>query len=332
MTATDPDEELILLRQRVEELERSEARYRGIFESSPISLWEEDWSAVKQYVDGLRAAGVGDLDAHLQAHPDQLFACIGLVKILEVNQATLELCGATSKQQLYAGLSVVFNETAMGCFHRELVALGGGATFVEEETAISTIAGEPRNVMFRIVVGLGCEQTWSRCFVSLVDITERKRTEEALRLSREETIRAQRDMLGRLSTPVIPISDEVIVMPFIGVLDRARMQQAIVVLLDEVQRSKASIAILDITGVPDMDEEATQGVVQAAQAVRLLGAQVVLTGIRPEVAQRLVGLGSDLDALVTRGTMQAGIAYAMQGGQGGKGHKSGQDGLRGRSR
>ncbi|WAS90565.1 STAS domain-containing protein [Nannocystis punicea] len=305
------DHELTQLRQRVTELERSEARYRNIFESSPISLWEEDWSAVKQYLDRILATGA-DLDAHLRQHVDDVIACVGLVRILDVNRATLELCQAQDKDQLLRALSVVFNENTLDTFRRELVALGCGAMSYEEETVVRTLLGEDRNVMFRVVVSADCEQTWERCLVSLVDITDRKRTEEALRLSKEETIQAQRELLARLSAPVIPISDDVIVMPFIGQLDQARMQQALGVLLDEVRRLRVTTAILDITGVPEIDAEGTQGLIQAAQAVRLLGAQVVLTGIRPGIAQNLVALGSNLDELVTRGTLQTGIAFAMQ--------------------
>ncbi|MBZ5711794.1 STAS domain-containing protein [Nannocystis pusilla] len=307
------DHELTQLRQRVTELERSEARYRNIFESSPISLWEEDWSAVKQHVDRILATGV-DLDAHLRHHADDVIACVGLVRILDVNRATLELCQALNKDQLLGALSVVFNESTLDTFRREVVALGNGAMSYEEETTICTLGGEDRNIMFRVVVSADSEQTWERCFVSLVDITDRKRAEEALRLSKEETIQAQREMLARLSAPVIPISDDVIVMPFIGRLDRVRMQQALGVLLDEVTRLRVTTAILDITGVPEIDAEGTQGLIQAAQAVKLLGAQVVLTGIRPGIAQGLVALGSNLDELVTRGTLQTGIAFAMQDG------------------
>ena len=82
-------------------------------------------------------------------------------------------------------------------------------------------------------------------------------------------------------------------------------------LLEGVAVSRASTAILDITGVPVVDTQVANALLRAAQAVKLLGAQVVLTGIRPEVAQTLVGLGADLSGIVTRATLQSGIAYGM---------------------
>lgn len=143
------------------------------------------------------------------------------------------------------------------------------------------------------------------------DITEYKRAEaERLRL-KEEIIRAQADALAELSTPLIPITDTVMVMPLIGKVDSHRAQQVIVALLSGIAANKARTAILDITGVPVVDTEVANGLVRAARSVRLLGAQVVITGIRPEVAQTLVGLGVDLSGIVTCGTLQRGVAHAL---------------------
>jgi rsbT co-antagonist protein RsbR len=144
------------------------------------------------------------------------------------------------------------------------------------------------------------------------NITERKRAEAMLLQSRdqEEMIRAQQAVLAELSTPLIPISEHVMVMPLIGGVDSRRAQQVLETLLSGVATSHAQIAILDITGVPVVDTQVADALVRAAQAVKLLGAQVVLTGIRPEVAQTLVGLGADLVSIVTRSSLQSGIAYA----------------------
>lgn len=315
MASADTNDEIQSLRRRIAELEESELRYRSMFESSPVSLWEEDWSGVKSRLDQIVASGVKDLSAYFESHFDDVIECVRLVKVLDVNRATLELCRAADKAQLLAGLPTIFNEDTLTTFVHELVAIGHGATSYEEVSTISTIHGEPLDVMFRIAVSAGCERTWERCFVSLVDITDRKRAEDELRRSREETIKAQRSALMKLSTPVIPISDDVIVMPLVGVLDATRMQQVMSTLLSELQRSQASIVILDVTGVPEIDLESTSGILRAAQAVRLLGAQAVLTGIRPEVARRLVDVGSDLQAIVTCGTLQAGIEFAIKNGR-----------------
>jgi ABC-type sugar transport system substrate-binding protein len=142
----------------------------------------------------------------------------------------------------------------------------------------------------------------------LRDVVERN---ESLAQAREEVIQAQKEALRELSTPLIPISDNVVIMPLIGTIDSARAQQIIETLLHGVSSQRTRMAILDITGVLLVDTQVANVFIQAAQAASLLGAQVVLTGIRPEVSQTLVGLGIDLRGIVTRGTLQSGIAYAM---------------------
>lgn len=144
------------------------------------------------------------------------------------------------------------------------------------------------------------------------NVTERKRADEALRQSMalEETIRAQQATLAELSTPLIPLNEQVMVMPLIGSVDSRRAQQVIDTLLQGISTTGAQVAILDITGVPVVDTQVANALIRAAQAVKLLGAQVVLTGIRPEVAQTLVGIGTDLSGVITRSSLQSGIAYA----------------------
>ncbi len=146
------------------------------------------------------------------------------------------------------------------------------------------------------------------------DMSDLKQAEEALRQSmvQEEIIRGQAAALAELSTPLIPISDKIVVMPLIGTMDSRRAQQVIETLLKGIATSGALTAILDITGVAVVDTQVANALVRAAQAVQLLGAQVILTGIRPEVAHTLVGLGTDLRGIVTRGSLQSGIAYAVE--------------------
>jgi rsbT co-antagonist protein RsbR len=142
------------------------------------------------------------------------------------------------------------------------------------------------------------------------DITERKMAEEAMRQSiqQEEVIRAQKLALEELSTPLIPISDKIVIMPLIGSMDTRRAQQVMDTLLHGISATKATNVIIDITGVTVVDTQVANAFVRAAQAVRLLGAEVMITGIRPEVAQTLIGLGVDLSGIATSSSLQSGIA------------------------
>jgi rsbT co-antagonist protein RsbR len=100
-------------------------------------------------------------------------------------------------------------------------------------------------------------------------------------------------------------------MPLIGTIDSGRAQQVMETLLEGVSAHQAELAILDITGVSLVDTQVAQALVRAAQAVRLLGARVMLTGIQPQIAQTLVHLGVDLSEIQTQGSLQAGIAAAL---------------------
>jgi rsbT co-antagonist protein RsbR len=142
------------------------------------------------------------------------------------------------------------------------------------------------------------------------DVTA-QRIAEQQSIKQAEIIRAQTLALAELSTPLIPISDDVVVMPLVGVLDSQRTQQIMATLLTGISERRARVAILDITGVSVVDTYVANGLLRAARSAELLGSQVVLTGIRPEVALSLVQIGADLGRIVTRGTLQSGIAYAM---------------------
>lgn len=143
------------------------------------------------------------------------------------------------------------------------------------------------------------------------DITSLKEAEAEQLALREEIIRAQEMVLRELSTPLIPISDDVLIMPLIGAIDTRRAQQILETLLQGVAEHGGSTAIIDITGVSVVDTQVANALVQAARAVRLLGASVILSGVGPEIAQTLIGLGVDLAGIKTLGTLQRSVAYAL---------------------
>jgi anti-anti-sigma factor len=128
----------------------------------------------------------------------------------------------------------------------------------------------------------------------------------------QQVIEAQREALRELSTPLIPLTDTVVLMPIIGTIDSQRAQVVMEKLLEGVAQHRAGLVILDITGVSVVDTQVAMTFVQAAQAVRLLGARVMLTGIQPQIAQTLVHLGVDLGGIQTRGSLQSGIAAALR--------------------
>ena len=149
------------------------------------------------------------------------------------------------------------------------------------------------------------------CGVS-TDITALKRAERERQMLQTEVIAAQQAILREMSTPLIPLADGIVLMPLIGSLDSSRALQVMETLLEGIARYVASIAILDITGLPAMDAQVANALLQATKAVKLLGSEVVLTGISPSVAQTLLSIGADLSAIRTPGTLQSGIAYAME--------------------
>jgi rsbT co-antagonist protein RsbR len=143
------------------------------------------------------------------------------------------------------------------------------------------------------------------------DMTKQKRAERERQAMQEQIIQAQQATLRELSTPLMPIADGVVAMPIIGTIDTMRAQQIMEALLQGIAEHNASIAILDITGVKVVDTQVAGALIRAAQAARMLGAQVVLTGISPEIAQTLVHIGAEMREMVAKPTLQQGIAYAL---------------------
>jgi len=146
------------------------------------------------------------------------------------------------------------------------------------------------------------------------DITARKESaaERERAARQQQIIEAQQLALRELNTPLIPLAEGVVVMPLIGHIDSGRAKQLLEVLLEGVTRLRSKTAIVDITGVRVVDTHVASVLLQAARAVRLLGAQVVLTGIGAPVAQALIEQGADLSDIVTHGTLQSGIAHALR--------------------
>jgi PAS domain S-box-containing protein len=138
---------------------------------------------------------------------------------------------------------------------------------------------------------------------TLLDISERKEA--------EDIIQYQAETMRELSTPLLHIGEQIMLMPVIGALDSIRAQQMMEALLKGVERQGARVVILDITGVSVVDTQVARAFIDVEHAIRLLGARMILTGVRPEVAQAIVGLGIDLQSIMTHSTLQSGISSTL---------------------
>lgn len=150
----------------------------------------------------------------------------------------------------------------------------------------------------------------SGLLVTVQNITERKKREIEL-AEKLELINQQREAIEELSTPIIKIWDQVLVLPLIGTLDTKRSQRLTEALLTELATTQSKVAILDITGVPTVDSAVANHMLKTISAVQLLGAQSVITGIRPEVAQTVVHLGVDLSNVITLSNLAEGLKWAL---------------------
>ncbi|RRR69657.1 MAG: PAS domain S-box protein [Candidatus Viridilinea halotolerans] len=144
------------------------------------------------------------------------------------------------------------------------------------------------------------------------DLSEERRAEEERLTLQEQVIDAQREALREVSTPLIPLADDVVVMPLVGAIDSSRAQQIMEVLLEGIASYQADTVLLDISGVRVVDTQVADALLRSARAVQLLGAQIVLTGISADVAQTIVHLGADMGRIMTRANLQEGLRYALE--------------------
>lgn len=129
---------------------------------------------------------------------------------------------------------------------------------------------------------------------------------------REEVILRQTDEISEISTPVIRVWEGILALPIIGTLDSSRTQIVMENLLQEIVETGSSIAILDISGVPAVDSLVAQHLIKTVSATRLMGAECIISGIRPEIAQTVVHLGIDLSNIITKASLASALSYAFK--------------------
>jgi rsbT co-antagonist protein RsbR len=137
-------------------------------------------------------------------------------------------------------------------------------------------------------------------------------TVKTFQFSREEIIRRQQEEMLELSTPVVKLWDGILALPMIGTLDSARTQFVMESLLNRIVETGSQVAILDITGVPTVDTLVAQHLLKTVTALRLMGAECIISGIRPQIAQTIVHLGVDLQGVTTKASLADALALALK--------------------
>ncbi|HEX3440096.1 MAG TPA: ATP-binding protein [Pseudolabrys sp.] len=184
------------------ELQASEQKYRNIFQAVGVSIWEEDFSEVKAAIDALKAEGVNDFGRYLAEHPEFVRQTVAMVKILDVNDATVEMFGARTKDDLFVPLNRVFLPETEAVFAQILIALAEGRTSFAAETAVQSLKGSQVEILFTITFPPE-PATMDSVLVSVVDITERKRSQEALDRAQAELAHVNRiSTLGELTASI----------------------------------------------------------------------------------------------------------------------------------
>jgi PAS domain S-box-containing protein len=276
----------------------------------------------------------------LEASLDPLVTIGADGKITDVNTATEKVTGVTREKLIGSDFSDYFTEPEKAIAgYQEVFSKG----FVKDyPLTVRHVSGPTADVLYNATVYRDENGTVQGVFAAARDITARRQAEEELRRHRDhleemvrqrtaamektneqlraeitesrrraEIITKQTQEILELSTPVVQVWDGVVAAPLIGSLDSQRTKRFMEVLLDEIVRTNSLVALVDITGVPIIDTQTGQNLVETFAAVKLLGARVVLTGVRPAIAQTLVHLGIDLSGVETRSSLQAGLRVAL---------------------
>ncbi|AKT44125.1 PAS domain S-box protein [Chondromyces crocatus] len=233
--------------------------------------------------------------------------------VLWVNDAGVRLVGAASASELL-GMNIIdfiHPEDREESRRQVMKSVRTGQRLAPVDWRVVTLHGELLHVqVIAQAILFGGEPATQ---LALVDVTARLLAEAAQRRedAQAKLIEAQEETLRALSTPLIPLEKGLLVLPLVGRITGDRAKRIVEELASGVVEQQASVVILDVTGVPEADESVAAALARAAQTIRLLGAEVILTGIQPVIARMFVELNVDLGGMTTRGTLRDGIAHAL---------------------
>jgi PAS domain S-box-containing protein len=277
-----------------------------------------DITEQRRFQDALRQSEQ-KLQVHMQRTPLGVIEWTPDLRVVDWNASAERLFGYTKGEMLGRSGEILLTESVRPVVRQVVEALNrneGGLRSTNENitkggtTIICDWYNTPLVDEDGRVIGIA----------SLVsDITEQVKTTEALRRSEEElrrTEREQAELIEQLSAPIIDVWEGVLALPVVGPIDEARAARMMEALLEAVSRTRARVAIIDLTGVMNVDVTAANSLVKIAQAVRLLGALCLLSGISPAIARTLAELSADTGELLTFGSLSAALGFALRATRG----------------
>lgn len=167
-------------RQAERALLRSERRYWALFENTPIAIWEEDFSGIKRHLEGLKQGGVTDFRAYFTAHPEAVYECIAMIRILDVNKAAVQMYQAESKEALLEGMHQLLSKGEWKNYCADLICIAEGGTSNSWVGSEETLTDKGIEVSLNWLVAPDHEEDFSKVIVTTIDITEGKRSEERI--------------------------------------------------------------------------------------------------------------------------------------------------------
>jgi rsbT co-antagonist protein RsbR len=299
--STAHTDELDALRRRVAELERALAAQQG------ASRGAEQFSP-------------GQFHRLLEAVPDAIVIIDGSGTIISSNKQAEHMFGYAPGALLGQPIEALLPERFRAAHHGHRSSYLASPRVRPMGSGLALTGQRRDGSEFPVEISLSPMETEAGLQVigSIRDITARQQAEQERARLQAEMIQAQEALLHELSSPLIPITDQVIVVPLIGTINERRSKQIAASLLQGIGASRVHSVLIDITGVPVIDTQVAKMLVETAAMIGLLGARVILSGIRPEIAQTLVSLGVSLRGIETCASLQSGLSAAISG----EGHKN----------
>lgn len=245
----------------------------------------------------------------IEASLDPLVTIDADGKLIDVNKATELMTGVSRKRLIGTDFSKYFTEPDKAREGYKQAFSQGSVT--DYPLVIRHTSGRTTDVLYNAAVYKDETGKVQGVFAAARDITGLKKAAAEAAAKQAEIIQRQAQEILEISTPVMQVWEGVLVAPLIGTLDSQRTQQLMERLLQRIVATNSPMALVDVTGVPTIDTQTAQHLIDTISAVRLLGAQVILTGIRPAIAQTLVHLGVDLSGITTRSSLSGGLLVAM---------------------